>query len=82
MIISSVGQCPTDNPGSKRAVTQNIQNSFSSENFTLYGELVKLSEEKKMYFFKPTPLVDYRKCVLTEGDDWTITYYVGKAARV
>jgi len=29
-----------------------------------------------MYFFKPTPLLDYKKCVLSEGSDWTITYYV------
>lgn len=29
-----------------------------------------------MYFFKPTPLVDYKKCVLYEGIDWGICYHV------
>ena len=29
-----------------------------------------------MFFFKPTPLVDYKKCVLSEGVDWVIVYYV------
>lgn len=72
MIISQLDHNTTDSRVKNGSVTQN---SFSPDGFSLYGELVKLSEEK-MFFFKPTPLVDYKKCVLSEGVDWVIVYYV------
>lgn len=59
--------------------------TFPSET-SLYELLQEISERKKMYFFKPVPGSDYRPCQLTEGKEWTISFYVkspetGKLAR-
>lgn len=58
--------------GKNEAVTFN-EFSFGD---TLYETLRELSKEKKMSYFKPIPLRDYKSCTLTEGKDWVITYYV------
>lgn len=52
---------------------QNIQ---SSTDFSLYDVLQELCKEKKMSFFKPTPLVDYVPARLSEGKEWVVVWYV------
>ncbi len=60
----------------------------SSHSFgNLYKVLVKLCEEKKMSFHKPTPYINYVPPKLTRGKIWYISYYVqdpatGKLKRI
>ena len=54
---------------------------------TLYDALQELSERKKMTFFQPIPLQDYKCCRLTEGKEWFVSFYVknpdtGKLTRI
>ena len=48
---------------------------FSLDDF-LQAVQEAASKEKKMFFFKPLPGVDYRPPKLTRGADWVIRYYV------
>lgn len=59
----------------------------TSSDITLYDAIQELSERKKMHFFNPIPLRDYRGCTLTEGKEWFVSYYVtnpdtGKLKRI
>ena len=54
---------------------------------SLYAALQDLSERKKMRFFQPIPLVHYRECKLSQGQEWFVYFYVqnpdtGKLKRV
>lgn len=48
---------------------------FSLDDF-LQAVQEAASKEKKMFFFKPLPGIDYRPPKLTRGADWVIRYYV------
>lgn len=53
-----------------------INGTVPGHNFlTLYNTLAELSKEKKMFFFKPIPHVDYVPPRLTEGKIWYISFY-------
>lgn len=59
----------------KRDSNGTVTDESSSGTLNLYEEILRVSEEKKMSFFKPIPGKDYRTCTLTEGKIWYITYY-------
>ena len=64
-------------------------NSFDgiSSDTGLYALVQELSERKKMRFFQPIPLIHYRECRLSQGQEWFVYYYVlnpetGKLKRI
>lgn len=84
------GLCDNDlddfSQSSRDKTGTNNSSIFLSGN-SLYEAVRELSERKKMSFFQPIEHLHYRTCVLTEGPEWFISYYVtnpetGKLKRI
>ena len=81
-------QVRSSRPHSGNGLKNNSLPVFSSKTGTEPGQIISLDDllqaildaapkEKKMYFFKPIPGVDYRAPKLSRGDaGWFVFYYV------